>query len=152
MPKNVTIQQCNGEKNIRKQLILIRKLLRTQNNFTYTPKRSSIYVYNKRTQRDVPGVARGDAVVGSRAPALERVAPIDDTLGRDAEVPQPVVLLLDAGVGHTGHSGALLRQAEIVRPARGPAARCLHRLRPAVVRTTVSEVRDSWFSDGYNFL
>lgn len=84
------------------------------------------------------GVGRGDAVLGARAPALERVAAVHDALARDAEVAQAVVLLLHARVGHGGDARALLRQAEQVRPLPvrhvAAAAGRLHRLRPGVVR------------------
>ena len=49
-------------------------------------------------------VAGSHAVIASRAPALEGIPAVHNALARDAEVSQPVVLLLHAGVGHAGNT------------------------------------------------
>jgi hypothetical protein len=55
-------------------------------------------------------------------------------------VSETVILLLHAGVGHTGHSRPLLRQTQEVGPsAVGATAGRFDRLRTAVVGTPVPE-------------
>lgn len=54
-------------------------------------------------------------------------------------MPEPVVLLLDARVGHGGHPGPLLREAKELRG--GPGAAGFDGLRARVVGTAVSGER-----------
>lgn len=65
---------------------------------------SATFQLHESRHRFSPGIRTGHAVVGAAAFALQRVAAIDDTLAGDGEMPQPVVLLLDAGVGHRCHT------------------------------------------------
>ena len=55
------------------------------------------------------GVTGSHTVVAPGTSALEGIPAVHDSLSRDAEVPQPVVLLLHASVGHASNSRALLR-------------------------------------------
>lgn len=89
-------------------------------------------------ESDSPGVAGRDAVVGARPAALEGVTTVHHTLPRDAEVPQPVVFLLHAGVGHARHSRPLLRETQVIRPTGSAAPGGLDRLRTAVMGASVS--------------
>lgn len=57
------------------------------------------------------GVTGSHTVVAPGTSALEGIPAVHDSLARDAEVPQTVVFLLHASVGHASNSRALLRQA-----------------------------------------
>jgi len=57
----------------------------------------------------VAGVAGSHAVVAPGTSALKGIPPVHHSLSRDAEMPQPVVFLLYASVGHASNSRALLR-------------------------------------------
>jgi hypothetical protein len=57
----------------------------------------------------VAGVTGSHTVVAPGASALEGIPAVHDSLARDAEVPQAVIVLLHACVGHASNSRALLR-------------------------------------------
>lgn len=50
-----------------------------------------------------PGIGAGHTRVGPAASALQRIPTVYNPLAGDGEVPQSVVLLFDARVGHRGH-------------------------------------------------
>jgi hypothetical protein len=57
----------------------------------------------------VAGVTGSHTVVAPGASALEGIPTVHDSFARDTEVPQAVVFLFYASVGHAGNSRALLR-------------------------------------------
>lgn len=56
------------------------------------------------------GVTGSHTVVAPGTSALEGISAVHDSLARDAEVPQPIVFLFHASVGHASNSRTLLRE------------------------------------------
>lgn len=81
-------------------------------------------------------VAGRDAIVAAASAAFQAIAAVDDMLPGDAKVPQSVILLLDARIGHRGDAGPLLRQAQVVGSSAGPARR-FHGLRATVMGAAI---------------
>lgn len=113
---------------------LFKRMLKRYEETTVSRRRISSSLNNLSS----PRVAGRYAVVGARSATLEGIAPIHHPLAGNAEVSQSVVFLFYSGVGHTRHPRSLLWKAQVIRSARRATAGGLHRLRAAVMRTSVS--------------